>query len=293
MATSIVGAFNTLKSNLNITDNQADDISITQQNIRKVLGDNLTVVDDFLTGSYVRQTLIPPMSDADVDIFIVLDVKYYHNYNGQNGGQGGLLDLIKRNLIKKYPKTPNISRNGQAVTITFNDYHVDVTPAFNRQGGGYLIPNSNTQIWLSTNPKEHIRLSSQHNRDHNGDLIPIIKMIKCWNRAIGNHFSSFHLEILAWSIFDGIRIDDYSSGVRFFFDKGRFLIDKKNPDPTGYSGDVGSYIDSADKIKDAVSRFTTAYNRAINAESYASRGRVYDAIEEWRKIFASRFPVYG
>jgi hypothetical protein len=293
MAISIIGSFSTFKSNSGITDNQAASIAATQKNIRKVLGDNLSVNDDFLTGSYVRGTLIPPMSEADADIFVVLDVKYYHHYNGQNGGQAGLLDWIRRNLIKQYPKTPSISRNGQAVTITFDAYKVDVTPAFHKQGGGYLIPNSNNQTWLSTNPKTHIDMSTQHNKNHAGDLIPVIKMIKCWNRNIGNHFRSFHLEILAWDIFENVRIDSYSSGVRFFFDKGRNKINKKNPDPAGYSDDVGSYINSQQKIDEAVSRFTTAYNRAVNAEFYDSRGKTYEAVEEWRKIFGSRFPAYG
>jgi hypothetical protein len=59
-----------------------------------------------------------PPKDADVDIFIVLDSEYFYNYdNGQNGGQAGLLDLVKRTLRKTYTKTLDISRNGQAVTI--------------------------------------------------------------------------------------------------------------------------------------------------------------------------------
>lgn len=293
MATTITSAFNIFKSNLNITDNQAEDVASTQRNVRKILGDNLNVHDDFLSGSYIRDTLISPMSEADVDIFIVLDNQYYYNYDkGKNGGQGGLLDLIKRNLIKKYPNTPKISRNGQAVTITFNAYHIDVTPAFNRTGGGFIIPDSTNQIWLSTDPKEHIKMSTQNNKVHNGDLIPTIKMIKSWNKKIGNYFGSFHLEILAWDIFNNIRIDNYSSGVRYFFDKGKDKINKINPDPAGYSADVGNYI-SGEKIQDAVSRFNTAYNRSINAEEYASKGEIYDAIEEWRKIFDINFPAYG
>ena len=53
-----------------------------------------------------------------------------------------MLDLVKRTLRKKYTKTLGISRNGQAVTIRFDDFMVDLVPAFDRNGGGYLIPNS-------------------------------------------------------------------------------------------------------------------------------------------------------
>lgn len=77
---------------------------------RMYLPNIYTVKESFLTGSYSRSTMIAPLNDADVDIFAVLDVSYYHHYNGQNGGQAGLLDLVKRTLRKTYTKTPDISR---------------------------------------------------------------------------------------------------------------------------------------------------------------------------------------
>ncbi len=115
--------------------------------------------------------------------------------------QAALLDKVRRVLLKTYPKTPKISRNGQAVTITFTDFLVDVVPAFNRRGGGYLIPNSITKSWIETNPQAHIDVMREQNRRHNGDLIPIVKMIKAWNRNINDAFVSFYLELLAVKIY--------------------------------------------------------------------------------------------
>ena len=41
--------------------------------------------------------MIAPLSEADIDIFVVLNPKYFHNYkDGPNGGQAGLLELVKR-----------------------------------------------------------------------------------------------------------------------------------------------------------------------------------------------------
>src|SRR6266702_838803 len=146
MAISIPQAFQTLKTNLEITDLQAETVSTRQQNVRKVVEDGLTVTDSFLTGSYKRNTMIAPLSEADVDVFMVLENSYFYTYtDGKSGGQAGLLDLVKRTLRKTYTKTPDISRNGQAVTIRFGDFMVDVVPGFKQQGGGYLIPNSVSQ----------------------------------------------------------------------------------------------------------------------------------------------------
>lgn len=293
MATTIRQSFLELKENLNITDLQTGTVSTRQSSIRKVIEAELSVKDSFLTGSYSRNTMIAPLNEADIDIFFVLDNQYFYRYNGQNGSQAGLLDLVKRTLRRTYTRTPDISRNGQAVTIRFEDFMVDVVPAFNRQGGGYLIPNSLTQSWISTDPKKHDVIVSQANKNHNGNLIPLIKMIKGWNKNINKYFRSFHLEVLALEMLNNVTISDYPSGVRFFFDKGRALITKQNTDPAGYGGDIGSYIDSQEMIDEAVAKFQLAFDRAIKAESYESQGYTRSAIDEWRKIFGDYFPTYG
>jgi hypothetical protein len=295
MATTIPQSFLKLKQNLEISDLQEATVSTRQKSVRGVIEAGINLVDpySFLTGSYSRKTLIAPLKEADVDIFFVLDPKYYHHYNGQNGNQAGLLDWVKRTLLKTYTKTPDISRNGQAVTIRFDDFVVDVVPGFNRQGGGFLIPNSVNQSWISTDPKKHVEIMSAANKAHNGDLIPLIKMIKAWNKNNNKYFSSFHLEVIALEALNNVTISDFSSGVRYFFDKGRTLVAQKNLDPAGYGGDVGSYINTQEKIQEAVAKFQLAYDRAVKAEDYATRGYTKEAVNMWIKIFGSYFPVYG
>lgn len=287
MATTITASFQKLKENLEITGLQKSTVSTRQENVRDVVAGEMDVLDSFLTGSYSRSTMISPLSEADIDIFIVLDPKYY-----ETDGQANLLDKVKRALLKTYTKTPKISRNGQAVTITFTDFVVDVVPAFNRKGGGYLIPNSVQKAWIATNPKTHVDVMIQENKNHNGDLVPIVKMIKGWNKNINNDFVSFYLELLAIKIFKNITISDFSSGMRFFFDKGRDGIKYKVHDPVDYGGQING-LRNCKTVEDAVSRFETAYNRAIKAEQYAKNGNIESAVDEWKKIFGDYFPAYG
>lgn len=293
MATSISTSFQKFKENLEITGLQENTVSTRQTNVRKVVEAGIDVSASFLAGSYSRSTMIAPLKEADIDIFMVLDNKYFHHYNNQNGGQAGLLDFLKRTLRKTYPDTPDVSRNGQAVTIRFTDFVVDVVPAFNRQDGGFLIPNSISQSWLSTDPKKHIELVSASNKAHNGDLVPLIKMIKAWNKNTGKFFRSFHLEMLALQIFTNITITDYPSGMRYFFDKGRALVRQKNLDPAGYGDDLGRYIHSSEKIEEAVGKFQLAYERAVKAEEFAARSNVIGAVDMWIKINGNYFPAYG
>jgi len=287
MATAIVTSFQKLKENLEITGLQKSTVSTRQENVRNAVAEELDVLDSFLTGSYARSTMIAPLSEADIDIFIVLDPKYY-----ESDGQASLLDKVKRALLKTYTKTPKISRNGQAVTITFTDFVVDVVPAFNRKGGGYLIPNSVQKAWIATNPKTHVDIMAEKNKNHNGDLVPIVKMIKGWNRNINYSFVSFRLELLAIEIFENVTISDYSSGMRYFFDKGRERIKYKAKDPVPYGGEI-SGLRNAKTQEDAVSKFESAYNRAIKAEQYAKNENIENAVDEWKKIFGDYFPTYG
>ncbi len=293
MATTIQQSFLVLKSNLEITGLQKITVSTRQNAVRSVVDAGMSVTDSFLTGSYSRNTMIAPLKEADIDIFMVLAPSYFHDYNGQNGGQAGLLDLLKRTLRKTYTRTPDISRSGQAVTIRFDDFHVDVVPGFKRQGGGYLIPNSITQQWLSTDPKKHVEIFSAANDAHNGDLVPLMKMIKAWNRTSGDFFRGFHLEVLALEILNNVTITDFSSGVRYFFDKARDSVTKKNLDPAGYGDDIGRYLNTTEKINEAVNRLRREYEGALKAEQYDSRGLTKPAVDVWCRIFGAYFPSYG
>lgn len=66
-------SFTKLRSNLEITFPQATTVSTRQQNVRATIANGFTIVEDFLTGSYARSTMISPLKEADVDIFVALD----------------------------------------------------------------------------------------------------------------------------------------------------------------------------------------------------------------------------
>lgn len=287
MATTVAGAFQQFKANLEISSLQESTTSTRQQNVRDAVSNDFVVLDTFLTGSYRRNTMIAPLKSADIDVFAVLHPKYYAPQN-----QHVLLSSVMATLKKRYPATPRIKPNGQAVTITFTDFEVDVVPSFYKTGGGILIPDANLKRWIATDPKKHVELWSQSNKVHNGALVPLIKMIKCWNRANGNLFRSFHQEVLIRHVLQEVTITDYSSGARWVFDKMRDLVWKKVADPAGYSDDVASDLakPQADRMLAALDG---AYRKALIAESNANYGFTRSAIEVWRNIFGECFPAYG
>src|SRR5438093_11638982 len=135
MPTTISQGFQKLRENLEITGLQEATVSTRQTAVRGVVEARLKVLDSFLTGSYRRSTMIAPLSEADVDIFFVLDSSYYAH------GPSVLLDTVQA-ALKQHYKTPYTSRSEQAVTIRFDDFRVDVVLALTRQGGCFIIADA-------------------------------------------------------------------------------------------------------------------------------------------------------
>ena len=300
VAKTIVQGFQELRSRLEITDLQSSAVSQRHQNIREILKQELPVLEDggdFLTGSYVRKTMIAPLKEADIDIFFVLNRSYYYDNN-----QASLLDKVKSTLKKAYPNTADISRDGQAITISFHDFKVDVVPAFHRMLSffvpGYLIANTITKTWVITNPKKHIEIWSKANQEHNGDLIPLIKMMKAWNKTNGALLTSFHLECLLLSIWNGQSITDFPSAVLYAFGRARRFF--RYPllftvhDPAVSDSNVGAYLNTRKKREAVLSRLEMAYTRAKKAQETASQGNIQEAFTNWQYIFGDYyFPAFG
>jgi hypothetical protein len=287
MAKTVLEAFKTLRANLEITGLQESTVSTRQTQVRSALEDGLTVLDSFLIGSYRRSTLISPLTTADIDIFVVLDPSYFKKHTPKS-----LLETVRDVLRKRYPSTPKITPDGQAVSITFTDFVVDVVPSFNRQGGGYLIGDANAGVWISTDPTKHYDVLANANKTHDGDLVPLAKMIKGWNRSAGNPLIPFYLEMMTDEVLRGVKISNFPSGVRFVLDKGRERVKKKIIDPAGYGNQINS-LKEAKSVEAAVAKVTTAHAAAVNAEQFDAAGKPQAAIAEWKKVFGDYFPAYG
>jgi len=288
MVTTVTQGFDKLKQNLEITDLQASTVSTRQQGVRDAVENEMNVLQSFLAGSYKRNTMISPLSESDIDIFIVLHPDHF-----KSDGQAYLLDKMKTVLKKTYPRTPEISRNGQAVTITFNDFIVDVVPTFNRQGGGYLIPDSIQKQWIPTNPNRHTEIWSEENKSHEGDLVPLLKMMKGWNKQNNAIIRSFHLEAVCIKILKNVKISNYPSGVRYLLEKLKTDLPYPFSDPAGYGDNLASYLNNQEKIYNVINRLERSYQKAIAAEKLESDGNTLESITKWREIFGSYFPAYG
>lgn len=292
---TVTAAFEGFRGNLEITELQESLVAARQAKVRAAVARGMTVHDSFLTGSYRRRTLIAPMQEADVDIVLVLDRSY------RRRGPRAVLDLVKDTLRETYPSSA-ISRNGQAVTISFSAFTVNVVPAFTPwwDSSSLDICNSGDNTWIRTNPRKHIEISSNINQRAGGLLVPSVKMLKAWNRAAGRPLRSFHLEVLAWKVFDpgwlsaawfgpGVGIGSDPENVSRFFAEAPDRLRRKLPDPARGEGDLGGYLTDRAR-EDVLSKLATAASRCVRAGQLLTDGDAVGASVIYRKVFGGAFP---
>jgi Second Messenger Oligonucleotide or Dinucleotide Synthetase domain len=278
-------AFANLKHNLEITQTEQDTAIRRHHNIRDYIKSRWDLEDDFLTGSYRRDTKTKKLKD--IDIFIVID---------KNGAQasyltqppGEVLNALEELLRNRWP---DARRDGMAVVIHYgNDddiMSIDVVPAADRKGGGYLIPNPGSGEWIATNPKRHHELSIAKNAECDGKFVPFVKMIKGINRELGEPVSpSFLLEVMAHSLVKA-PFGRYQDEIVVFLATAAEQLDREWPDPAGLGGNVNSVMSLAQKLA-AAAALRGAQETAERAVELEDDGQERAAYDEWKKLFGTR-----
>jgi hypothetical protein len=281
----IDNAFANLKRHLEITQTEQDTAVRRHHEIREFVNDRWDLADDFLTGSYRRDTKTKKLKD--VDVFAVIDMEgaqahFRSKYPGE------LLNALELLLQEEWP---NAHRDGMAVVVPYGEEEdvlsIEAVPAFDRDGGGYFIPDPDAGTWIATSPKVHHELSIAKNAECDGKFVPLVKMIKGINRQLGEPVApSFLLEVMAQDIVKP-PFGRYQDEVVLFLANAAARISDAWPDPAGLGGDVNTVMGQAQKLlaAQALSEAQLIAERAVDLEDENQARAAYD---EWKKLFGSR-----
>jgi hypothetical protein len=278
-------AFLNLKTNLEITRTEQGTAVRRHTGIRGYVTSRWDLIDDFLTGSYRRDTKTKKLKD--IDIFIVIDPE---------GAQAGyrtrspaeVLNALETLLADRWP---DAHRDGMAVVIRYGEddevMSIDVVPAFDRQGGGYFIPDPAAGTWIATNPKRHHELSVAKNADCGGKFVPFVKMIKGINRELGEPVSpSFLLEVMAHELVKA-PFGRYQDEIVLFLATAADRLHERWDDPAGLGGDVNTVMTPSEKLT-ATGTLRGAQLTAERAVDLEDDGQERAAFDEWKKLFGNR-----
>ena len=279
---------------LKMDDKEREDIREKHKALRVALRQKLPLVDDFLTGSYKRHTIIKPKkSDEkfDVDVFVCFDREEYGDKALKELREAVFGALTK--IMEEQPElgiTAVKDSQRRSVCVEYGSrFQIDVVPALEiEKDKMYRIFDKKTLESVDSNPKYHAALLSEANEAYDERLVPIIKILKSWKRIhCSEILKSYHLELLAYSIFLDKKFSSYSeSTAEFFAEVGSDLEEACMKDPANEEHLIDEYLDK-DKTRNELLELISEMNIiAKNALALEEKGE--DASGEWDKLFCER-----
>ncbi len=294
MATTVKTAFSEFKTNLEITDRQTTLVATRRANVVQALAAQLTLhpTSSLVIGSWDRQTLMRYLSEGDVDVMVVLNYGVHKDWDNADGTVKAL-DKFKSILQATYPNT-TLRRDRNCITMQFSEFRLDVVPAFKIDTGYYKIPDSVRRAWLSTDPIAFASRMTDVNKTLDGAFIPLVKMVKGWNRQQGWPIKSFHLECLMYERYRTYTQGyTYSSMLKVFFENLAGQLSSSVFEPV--QGDrVDGYLDEGSPTKRSLAIAKARLAATASAEALADEDKYPSvAIGEWRTLLGEFYPTYG
>ncbi|MBI2356135.1 MAG: hypothetical protein HYV13_02945 [Candidatus Doudnabacteria bacterium] len=282
--------FKSLAGKIELTQSEADKIAKKHNWLREKLCEKLSVEDDFLTGSYARNTMIRPKDGEkfDADFFLAFSKQEY--------GESELADLLKTVKVALYEIKSGDSdiekiddKQRRSIGVIYKDnFQIDVVPAVQIEKDKlYKIFDKRTQTAVNSNPKLHSKNLTDANDATASNLakrlVPIVKMLKFWKREKCDYLKSFHLELLAVETLKDEEITSYSAGIAKFFNS----VDLQSPltDPANEENIIDTYLDEDGTRDDLLSLIADERKTANEAMELEEKGDDDGAVAKWKKIF--------
>ena len=284
--------FRAFLENLKITEDQTNDGETKHRGVVSCLNRGYWNSSDdaihrILIGSWGKFTRVRP--PRDVDILFVLPVEVYWRFEQRSGNrQSQLLQEVKSWLQPTYPQT-DVRGDGQVVVVPFNSCKVEVAPAFQCQGGGYLVCDTHDggrYKWV--HPEAEIAALDGADTALNGNARKLTRILKQWQRHCNVPIKSFQIEALVMEVLPRLI---YGGRDEFWFDwlvrdALSHMISRANGWFT--MPVTGEVIQLGDAW---LSKASSAYGRALRACELEDGNWETLAGDEWQKIFGTMIPT--
>lgn len=247
-------------------------------------------VNDFLAGSYARDTAIRPKQTpdgqerADVDIILVT------SFSTADDPEDVLFEVC--DALDECFTVERV--NKRSVRVVTSKAEMDVVPVV-KTATGFQLPDRDLGYWKATNPPAHTEWSSQQNALFSNRFKPLVKLFKSWRREnkTGKRPKGFVLEVLVAlhaprnELHYGEAFAQMLGNIYSAY--GPLAEDGIKPqigDPgLSNTGDILSKVSKTDWL---------AFVERVRVHAdYARRAQDTDDMDEatrlWRKLFGGRF----
>jgi len=287
-------AFEKYRQRLELSETERNDAIRRHNDVRECIRAKFEVDRDFLTGSYARHTKTKPLKD--VDIFFCLGKKEQH-WRGKPPQD--VLVAFQKCLAERFG-AENVELGRRCVTVDFEKANPtvdedgkvlsnDAVPAFELEDC-YEIPDRVLGRWIKTDPDIHAEEATAKNGDLGGKWVPLVKMLKRWNRSAGCPITpSFLIEVIALDLVDP-PFTTYPSEVRRYFAAATDGIMRDWPDPAAFGPPVSDQMTSQQR-QAASAALRTAEINAARAVRLEQQDKTGEALALWHEIMGKYFPV--
>jgi hypothetical protein len=291
-------SFKKFLTNLNPTDKQLQRIQTTRETIDTALvNDNRIFLNSqkqisFLTGSYSRKTIIRPIDDID------LYVRVNYSEHAKDQSPMSILRLMASAIRRRHPRNTKVKIDAPCIVVSFWDYKFEIVPAFGYSDNPelYSVPAPGSKKWKQCYPNVPDKWLSSCNHANNSMFIPLIKMLKQWNRNNKVGLESFHLELLTEKVFGVVtEIGSYPQGILDWMYCVRDWIWENNYPfvlEPGKDYNVDEYLyEKQFRLRAIRKKFDVGLKKAERAWNFYSKGRYSAAKRVWNLMFGPKFPV--
>ncbi len=292
-------SFQKFLTNLNPTDKQLQRIQKTRESIDTALVNdpriflNAQKQISFLTGSYSRKTIIRPIDDID------LYVRVHYGKHAKDQSPRSILWLMASAIRRRYPNNTKVGVDAPCIVVRFWDYKFEIVPAvgYSDNPDLYSIPAPGSKHWMDCYPNVPDKWLSACNHTNDSLFIPLIKMLKQWNRHNKVGLKSFHLELLTEKVFGAVTgIYSYPQGILDWMYCVRNWIWENNYPFVLEPGKRYTYVDEylyekPFRLWVIRNKLDTGLKRAERAWNFYNKGRYAPAKRVWKGLFGPKFPV--
>jgi hypothetical protein len=284
--TQTADIFDALLSNLAV--DTTDNIATRRDEITKALNSEFRDLDGstankLMVGSYGRVTAIKGISD--LDLLYILPSSLNADYHSA-GGPRKALQRSRDAIAKRYSNTI-VRVDRLVVVVEFSNFMFEVQPVFENDDTTYDYPDTYSDSWKVTKPRDEIAATKEMNNTTFGNLRRLCKLTRAWRNKHGVVMGGLLVDTLAYNYLTShdthrnSKSELYGEMMRDFL---RYLADEEDHD---FYAALGSR--QRVKVKKRFQR--SAASGADLCDEAISAAGTKGEFKKWRAVFGKASPA--
>lgn len=275
---------------LNLKVNNSDSIASRRDEVTKSLNKEYrslegSTANRLMVGSYGRHTAIRGISD--LDLIFILPASDREKYD-KEGGASKVLSRTRLAIQARYPTTV-VRVDRLVVVVEFHNFMFEVQPVFENADSSFSYPDTASDTWKVTKPREEIAAMSDEDDLAGGNLRRLCRFTRAWKNRHGVVMGGLVIDTLAHNfIRKNTTYRTAKSGTYDLMVRDFFLFLSEEEDHEFYSA-----LGSRQRVR-VKKKFQRKAKKAhhLCLEAIGAEGQK-NAYKKWRAVFGNSVPVVG